>query len=137
MYRTPKHIVSAATVVLNDNNQILLLKGPLRGWELPGGQVEEGESLSDGAIREAKEETGIDIEIVRFCGIYQNVKESICNTLFVGRPIGGQLTTSSESLEVGYYEIDEALQMVTWKNFRERIEYCLNHKDPFYIKFNE
>ncbi|SMF80126.1 ADP-ribose pyrophosphatase YjhB, NUDIX family [Paenibacillus uliginis N3/975] len=137
MYRTPKHIVSAATVVLNDNNQILLLKGPRRGWELPGGQVEEGESLSDGAIREAKEETGIDIEIVRFCGIYQNVKESICNTLFVGRPIGGQLTTSSESLEVGYYEIDEALQMVTWKNFRERIEYCLNHKDPFYIEFNK
>lgn len=137
MYRTPKHIVSAATVVLNDNNQILLLKGPRRGWELPGGQVEEGESLSDGAVREAKEETGIDIEIVRFCGIYQNVKESICNTLFVGRPIGGQLTTSSESLEVGYFDIDEALQMVTWKNFRERIEYCLNHKDPFYIEFNK
>lgn len=63
MYHTPKHILSAATVVLNDNNQILLLKGPRRGWELPGGQVEEGESLSDAAVRETKEETGIDIEM--------------------------------------------------------------------------
>ncbi len=42
---TPKHIVSAATIVLNNRNEILLIKGPRRGWEMPGGQVEEGESL--------------------------------------------------------------------------------------------
>lgn len=41
----PKHIVSAATIVLNDQGEILLIKGPQRGWEMPGGQVEEGESL--------------------------------------------------------------------------------------------
>ncbi len=87
---------------MNDNNQILLLKGPRRGWELTGGQVEEGESLSDAAVRETKEETGIDIEIIRFCRIFQNVKDSICNTLFVGRPIGGQLATSSEENTTNY-----------------------------------
>ena len=59
IYTPPKHIVSAATIVVNDKNEILLIKGPLRGWEMPGGQVEEGESLRDAAIREAKEETGI------------------------------------------------------------------------------
>lgn len=36
---TPKHIVSAATIVLNSKNEILLIKGPKRGWEMPGGQV--------------------------------------------------------------------------------------------------
>lgn len=41
----PKHIVSAAAVVINDQNEILLIKGPRRGWEMPGGQVEVGESL--------------------------------------------------------------------------------------------
>lgn len=40
---TPKHIVSAATIVLNEQQEILLIKGPKRGWEMPSGQVEEGE----------------------------------------------------------------------------------------------
>ncbi|WP_259545710.1 NUDIX domain-containing protein [Heyndrickxia sp. FSL K6-6286] len=132
----PKHIVSAATIVLNEEKEILLINGPWRGWEMPGGQVEEGESLKDAAIRETKEETGIDIEVLKFCGIFQNVNKSICNTLFLGKPIGGKLTTSSESLEVGFYPIEQALKMVTVGNFRQRIEYCLDESShPFYIEF--
>ncbi|MHA6252939.1 NUDIX hydrolase [Oceanobacillus sp. CAU 1775] len=135
-YTPPKHFISAATIVVNDKKEILLIKGPLRGWEMPGGIVELGESLKDGAIRETREETGIDVEIVKFCGIYQNVKKSICNTLFLAKPIGGSLTTSAESLEVDFFPIEEALKMVTVGNFRERIEYCLDEsKHPFYIEF--
>lgn len=135
-YEPPKHIVSAATIVLNEQNEILLIKGPRRGWEMPGGQVEEGESLKDAAIRETKEESGIDIEITKFCGVFQNVRGSICNTLFLGIPIGGEPTTSIESLEVGYFPIEKALEMVTWGNFRQRIECCLNDKlQPFYVDF--
>ncbi|MEH7504637.1 NUDIX hydrolase [Neobacillus drentensis] len=133
---TPKHIVSAATIVLNEQGEILLIKGPRRGWEMPGGQVEEGESLKEAAIRETKEESGIDIEVIKFCGVYQNVSKSICNTLFLGTPIGGELTTSTESLEVGFFPVEEALEMVTWNNFRQRIEFCLNEKlQPFYVAF--
>jgi ADP-ribose pyrophosphatase YjhB (NUDIX family) len=132
----PKHIVSAATIVLNNQGNILLIKGPRRGWEIPGGQVEEGESLKEAAIREAKEESGIDIEVLKFCGVFQNVDRSICNTLFLGKAIGGEPTTSLESLEVGFFPINEALEMVTWKNFRQRIEYCLNDDvQPFYVEF--
>ncbi|MGP4108859.1 NUDIX hydrolase [Virgibacillus sp. L01] len=133
---TPKHIVSAATIVLNEQQEILLIKGPRRGWEMPGGQVEEGESLKDAAIRETKEESGIDIEITKFCGIFQNVNGSICNNLFLGNPIGGEPATSSESLEVGYFPIKQAMEMVTWKNFRQRIQYCLNQNmQPFLVEF--
>jgi len=132
----PKHIVSAAAIVLNEKNEILLIKGPRRGWEMPGGQVEEGEALKDAVVRETREESGIDIEVLKFCGIFQNVNESICNTLFLGKPIGGKLTTSPESLEVGFFPLEEALEMVTWNNFRQRIEYCLDEKcHPFYIGF--
>lgn len=46
---TPKHIISANAIVVNEKNEILLIKGPRRGWEMPGGQVEEGESLSQAA----------------------------------------------------------------------------------------
>ncbi len=133
----PKHIVSAATIVLNEQGKILLIKGPRRGWEMPGGQVEEGESLKDAAIREVKEESGIDIEVTKFCGIFQNIDSSICNSLFLGKVVRGTPTTSPESLEVGFFPIAEALEMVTWKNFRERIEYCLDESiQPFYVEFN-
>jgi 8-oxo-dGTP diphosphatase len=132
----PKHIVSAAAIVVNDNNEILLINGPRRGWEMPGGQVEEGESLSQAAIRETKEESGIDIEIIKFCGIFQNVGNSICNTLFLAKPIGGEPIRTSESLESAFFPIVEALNKVKWKDFRQRIEYCLRSEmHPFYIEF--
>src|SRR5699024_11709489 len=63
IFDTPsKHFVSAAAIVLNDQKEILLIKGPMRGWEIPGGIVEEGESLKNAAIRETKEESGIRSE---------------------------------------------------------------------------
>lgn len=45
MVNPPKHTVVAAAVVVNDNSEILLLNGPKRGWELPGGRVEKGEAV--------------------------------------------------------------------------------------------
>ncbi|CAN7398927.1 NUDIX domain-containing protein [Paenibacillus sp. LjRoot153] len=135
---TPKHFLSAAAIVLNEHNEILLIRGPERGWEMPGGVVEEGESLKHAAIRETKEESGIDIEVTKFCGVFQNVTQSICNTLFLGRPVGGELTTSSESLEVGFFPIEIALEMVTFLNFRQRIALCLDEANhPFYVDFSE
>jgi 8-oxo-dGTP diphosphatase len=136
MISPPKHIVSAAAVVVNEKNEVLLIKGPRRGWEMPGGQVEEGESLKEAAIRETKEECGLDIEVIKFCGVFQNVSRSICNTLFLGRPVGGKLTRTPEALETGFFPIEEAVKMVTFLNFRERIEYSLDEKmQPFYIEF--
>ncbi len=105
---------------------------------MPGGQVELGESLSQAAIRETKEESGIDIEIIKFCGIFQNTGNSICNTLFLAMPLGGALIQTEESLDSGFFPIEEALQKVTWKNFRQRIEYCLKPEmQPFCIEFND
>jgi 8-oxo-dGTP diphosphatase len=133
---TPKHIISAAAIVINERNEILLIKGPRRGWEMPGGQVEEGESLKDAAVRETKEECGLDIEVTKFCGVFQNVRKSICNAMFLGRPIGGKLITTPECLEAGFFPVQEALDMVTWNNFRQRIELCLQEeRQPFYVEF--
>lgn len=132
----PKHVISAAVIVINNHDEILLIKGPRRGWEMPGGQVEEGESLQDAAVRETKEESGINIEIVKFCGIFQNVERSICNTLYLGKAVGGVPTTSPESLEVGFFPINQALEMVTLENFRQRIKYCLDEAThPFCVEF--
>jgi 8-oxo-dGTP diphosphatase len=132
-----KFIVSASVIVLNDNNEILLMKGR-RGWEMPQGCVEEGESIRQAAIREVKEETGIDIELIKFCGIYQNITRGVCNNIFTGKPVGGTLTTSNESDEVGFFTFEQANEMITWGNFRERIHKALDDKThPFLIEFSE
>ncbi|MCR2823619.1 NUDIX hydrolase [Lederbergia panacisoli] len=133
---SPKHTLSAGAVVFNDEGKILLIRGPRRGWEFPGGIIELGETIQDGIIREVKEETGIDIEIIKFCGIYHNLTSSVCATCWQGKVIGGELQTSSESLEVGFFSIEEALQMVTWSNFKERIIKIVDEGEhPFCISF--
>ena len=130
----PRHIVSASVIALDSEGRILLVRSPRRGWEMPGGQVELGESLEAAAIREVKEESGIDIGELKFCGIFQRADRSIVNTLFTGRCIGGTRSTSSESDAVNFFALDEALRLVTYPSFRERIELCLDTtRHPFFI----
>lgn len=135
---TPKHIVSASCLVTNDENEILLIKSPRRGWELPGGQVENGEAIVDAAMREAKEEAGVDIKITKYCGAFQNTTFSIVNHLFQADYVSGALTTSDESLEVGFFSYDDVMQLVTWGNFKDRINLCLDEtQHPFIVSFEE
>ena len=47
----PIHHVSAAGVVRNEAGEVLLIRGPLRGWEIPGGVVESHESVQDALNR--------------------------------------------------------------------------------------
>jgi 8-oxo-dGTP diphosphatase len=106
------------------------------GGPQPGGQVELGESIEEAVIREVKEETGIDIEVTKFCGIYQNLNSNVCATCWLGKAIGGEVQTSSESLEVGFFTLEEALNMVKWSNFKERILKSLNQEEhPFFVAF--
>jgi 8-oxo-dGTP pyrophosphatase MutT (NUDIX family) len=132
----PKHILAAYVVILNYDAEILLVKHPKRGWELPGGQVEENESIRLAAIREVKEETGIDIKLVKYCGVFQNPRSGVCNLLFIGKPTGGRMSTSEESEDVGYFPIETAMRLVSWRNIKQRILYCLNEKKhPFFVEF--
>jgi 8-oxo-dGTP diphosphatase len=132
----PKHVVGAEVVVVNDENKLLLIKNPRRGWELPGGGVEKGEAIKAAAVREVKEETGIDVELLKFCGVHQNLTFNFCNNIFIGKPIGGKLTTSSESIELGYYTLSEALDMIDRQYLRERIFRALDESThPFLLEY--
>ena len=56
------------TGILIENEKILLVKQKVsdkRNWSLPGGKLEQGETIEQGIIREMKEETGLDVEIIR------------------------------------------------------------------------
>lgn len=131
----PKHILAVAVMVINQENKLLLVNAYSRGWEFPGGYVEKGESIKEAAIREVKEESGIDIELTRLCGIEQDIVRSTCVFLFEGKPVSGELSCSFEHLDVGYFSVEEAIRKITLKCFKQRVTLCLQQdSQPFLIE---
>ncbi len=63
------------SVLIEDGSILLILRGhePFKGqWALPGGFLEESETAEECAVREMKEETGLDVETVRLIGVYSS-----------------------------------------------------------------
>ena len=127
----PTHIAAVGGLVVNRANELLLVKNPRKGWEYPGGIVEPGETLPQGLIREIREESGGEAEVINIVGIYSNtqkkkgyngVKEipTIMNVDFLCRYLSGELTTSEESTDVRWSSRAEALDAV---NPRQRFRF--------------
>lgn len=70
--QTPRHSVSVAAAVLDDQGRVLIAQRRDNGhWEPPGGVLELGESIPEGLRREVREETGLDVEPERLTGVYR------------------------------------------------------------------
>ena len=120
------HLVSVAALVTNDKGEILLVNSPWRGWEYPGGLIEPGESFEAALKREVREESGVEIEITGFVGICKNVARDIVNIDFTARYTSGELTTSEESTEVGWFTPEEAMKVITFPLTRKRLANMLS-----------
>lgn len=116
------HFVSVAGLVTNENEEILLINSPWRGWEYPGGMIEPGETFQEALKREIKEEAGVDVEITGFVGICKNIEKDVVNIDFTCKYIGGELKTSDESSEVKWVKKEDALAMITFPLTRKRLE---------------
>ena len=95
----PKHIVAACALVTNAGGEILLVKTERRGWELPGGQVEEGETLTQAAIRETQEEAGVKITIGELGVVNSNLSRFIVVFGFRGHYVAGHPAASHETVD--------------------------------------
>lgn len=105
------HLV-AALVFIQQEDAILLVKQDYghQYWSLPGGVVEPGESVEQAAIREVKEETGLDIRITRVVGIYSKPKDNSIAITLAGIATGGTLAPNNEITECRYFKLDELPQ---------------------------
>ena len=65
--------IAANVAVIQDGKILLTKREDFEVWCLPSGGVEDGESLAEAAIRETKEETGVDVELTRLVGVYSRL----------------------------------------------------------------
>jgi len=90
-YRNPLLTVD---IIIEINNFIVLIErnNPPHGWALPGGFVDYGESLEATAIREAKEETCLDIDLIEQFHTYstpnRDPRHHTVTTVFLARALG-------------------------------------------------
>ncbi len=140
----PNSIVVAVTAfVLDDHNRLLMIRRSDNGlWSIPGGAQDFGEYIAETVVRETREETGIEVEVTGVVGIYSNPNHvmaydngevrqqfSIC---FRARPIGGELRTSSESIEVRWVPREELDFLDIHPSIRLRIDHgYTNHPKPY------
>jgi len=73
-YRNPKPTVDAVIELPGERIVLIRRKNPPLGWALPGGFVDEGEALDHACVREAKEETGLDVTLVSQLFTYSDPK---------------------------------------------------------------
>jgi 8-oxo-dGTP diphosphatase len=89
-----------ADVIIEVGGGIVLIRRrhPPPGWALPGGFMDPGESIAAAARREAKEETGLDVELTELLGVYSDPRRDprgiqTVSAVFIGRaggePVGG------------------------------------------------
>jgi 8-oxo-dGTP pyrophosphatase MutT (NUDIX family) len=133
-------VPSANVIVVNDQGEILMIRRTDNGnWAVPGGGMDLGESITDAAVRETKEETGITCEITGLVGIYTNPRHVILYTgnrevrqefsiVFTARPVGGQLRPSSESSEPQWISPAALLELPMHPSMRQRIQHHLDKR---------
>ena len=127
--KIPGQIVAVAGLVENSQDEILLVRHPRRGWEIPGGQVEEGENLILALEREVKEEAGVEISVGELAGIYtKRSSPALLILSFICEYIDGELTPSSESPEVAWVPKGDVLDTVTHPAIHDRIKDLLEYK---------
>lgn len=108
--QTPKHIVAVSAFVTNTAGEVLLVKTNWRSdtWEMPGGQVEEGEPLDIAVCRETKEETGMDIRPIGITGVYYNTNKHVFCVVFRAELLGGELQPQAdEIMDVRFVSLSE------------------------------
>ena len=122
----PLHFISVAGLVYK-GDEVLLIKSKRRGWEIPGGVVEQGEDIMSGLKREYLRKVALLPSRKKFVGIYHrlNTKDGygplegmilppVVNLTFICKYIDGNENVSDESIEVGWFT----------PNIAKRKNYC-------------
>lgn len=108
-YKNPKPTVD---IIIDQNDSVLLIErnNPPLGWALPGGFVDEGESVERAAIREAKEETNLDVNLKQLLYVYSNPKRDSrqhnISVVFIAEA-SGEMKAGDDASKAEYFSFQE------------------------------
>ena len=115
-------------VVRSERSVLLCVRRELRGWELPGGEVEPGEPDELALVREVREETGLEVAVERRVGDYvRSGFRAHCARVFTCRPVGGALRPSREAPRLAWFD-PAALPGTIFPWFRTPLEDALRER---------
>jgi ADP-ribose pyrophosphatase YjhB (NUDIX family) len=120
-YLDPK--VAVGTIIETSPGGIVLVRraiDPGYGkWVFPGGYVDRGEQVQVAAVREAREECGLEVVIERLLNVYSYPGRAPIILVYSAKAVGGTLTIDEESLEVGVFDRDQ----IPWNELAFRSTY--------------
>lgn len=138
-------VPSVNVIVTNAEDEILLIRrSDNDNWAVPGGAIDLGESLTQAAVRETKEETGIDCEITGLVGIYTDPKHVMLYTsngetrqefsiVLTARAASGVPTPSNESNEVRWVKHQDLGSFQMDRSMSLRISHYLSELSKPYL----
>ncbi|MFJ9953040.1 NUDIX domain-containing protein [Kitasatospora sp. NPDC091207] len=141
----PNRLVVAASAVVTDGaGRILLQRRTDNGlYALPGGTMDFGESLPGTAVREVREETGLDVEITGLVGTYTDPRHVIAysdgevrqqfNVCFTARAVSGELRISDESTDLRFVAPEEIAGLPMHHTQQLRIQHFLEQRATPYL----
>jgi 8-oxo-dGTP diphosphatase len=115
---------AAAALVVDDGKILLVRRGiePFKGlWGLPAGYQEYDESASEAVVRETREETGLEVEIVRLYDVLftrDDPRKKANLVAYLCRPSGGVLCAGDDATEARYFESDRLPEDIAFANNR-------------------
>ena len=130
---------TATAVIMFPPDKILLVKRatvPFRGyWALPGGRVDLGETVEQTIVREVKEETGLDVEVVSKIGEYheQGVQDGIeydyYPACFLVKSVGGEIRKQeSEIEEIKLFNLNDIPETLAFVHSQMIKDYATSHE---------
>ena len=106
LYLDPK--VAVGTIISDESGRVVLVRRAIEPgygkWVFPGGYVDRGEEMRLAAVREAREETGLDIRIDRLINVYSYAGSTPIIVVYAATMIGGCLGCDDEGLEAKFFE---------------------------------
>ena len=106
-YRDPKPV--AGVLAFKGKKLLLIQRGnePKLGlWSFPTGYVDIGDTPAETAVREAKEEADVDVELERLLGVYSNDSRTVVLIIYVGRIVAGTPAGRAEALDARLFAPD-------------------------------